>query len=625
MGRQTEIEHGIEFRPFNGTPSSWTLNDTTLMRIINASSSFTVCSCIIFLLLFSNFVLMGKVDSGIQAKNSELQFQMRAKNRNWNLQAERQQCLGKYCWGHGLSISEVVDVHLAPWIEKGGITSQDIERTRQIGCVIVDTNGKLHGGRIPYVSRALNALPQLHPAKEICLHMGKGDWSKYPIRESDEENGWPLALIGSSHSDFLDIILPFSYGGRDAYGSKYEKQLTSLYQLGLRTDWSSKKNKVIWRGSVGCAVGCGKRGDLYFPENHVLHCSDDRRRWNADKAGYNWGCDMGDAGRFHPRVQLVNISLHRPKCVDARFTSLNGHKKIVETFFPNMKSSMGKRISEGDIVNYRYVVNVQNNGFADRLWRLLALGLVVLQEQHAFKEFYYEMLIPWVHYIPIKTDMTDLCEKIAWAKANSERSRVIGDNARSFVYENMSLANVNLYVATLVHRLGELAIIGHSAAVSANYGDDDVEKAPFPSQCSKIVASSKKNKNAFGFGNRFLAEYMKDEINATKISYVISAWEPLHWESDESYTSFWSTVSSNGKLKEHLVAAAGLDKQCAFDPKAKSVSIEHDTQKIAAVHFRCSDVPINYATDYPLAPPEYSSFIGKKFRDWGIKRIVPLL
>ena len=36
-------------------------------------------------------------------------------------------------------------------------------------------------------------------------------------------------------------------------------------------------------------------------------------------------------------------------------------------------------------------------------------------------------------------------------------------------------------------------------------------------------------------------------------------------------------------------------------------------------------MPISYAEDYPLAPPEYSSFIGKKFREWGIKRVVPLL
>jgi hypothetical protein len=148
-------------------------------------------------------------------------------------------------------------------------------------------------------------------------------------------------------------------------------------------------------------------------------------------------------------------------------------------------------------------------------------------------------------------------------------------------------------------------------------------------QCAKPL----KAQNA-GFGNTFLGmtEGMKNELDAAHGNpgssgglLYCSAWEPLHWESDESYLSFWNTVSSNGKLKERLITAAELDKQCAFDPKTGNESIEQDVQKIAALHFRCSDVPISYAQDYPMGPPEYSSFIGKKFREWGMKRVVPLL
>ena len=71
MGRQNEIE----FQPFNGTPSSRVVNNTTLTRTFYSPTSGIVCACAIVLLLFSNCVLLGKVASGIQGTNSELQVQ----------------------------------------------------------------------------------------------------------------------------------------------------------------------------------------------------------------------------------------------------------------------------------------------------------------------------------------------------------------------------------------------------------------------------------------------------------------------------------------------------------------------------------------------------------------------
>jgi len=160
--------------------------------------------------------------------------------------------------------------------------------------------------------------------------------------------------------------------------------------------------------------------------------------------------------------------------------------------------------------------------------------------------------------------------------------------------------------------------------------EDDANDSPL-AQCAKSLKAEHT-----GFGNTFLGDGMKTELDAARGNpgreggcptgrLYCSAWEPLHWGSDEDYTSFWNTVSSNGALKEHLIVAAELDEQCAFDPKTGIESIEQDVQKIAAVHFRCSDVPISYTQDYPVAPPEYSSFVGKKFREWGMKRVVPIL
>ena len=75
MRRQNEKEQEIEFQPFNDTPSSRVVNGTTLTRTLYTPTSGIICACVIVILLFSNCVLLGRVASGIQGTNSELQVQ----------------------------------------------------------------------------------------------------------------------------------------------------------------------------------------------------------------------------------------------------------------------------------------------------------------------------------------------------------------------------------------------------------------------------------------------------------------------------------------------------------------------------------------------------------------------
>ena len=74
------------------------------------------------------------------------------------------------------------------------------------------------------------------------------------------------------------------------------------------------------------------------------------------------------------------------------------------------------------------------------------LKVVVLQEMHLFREFFYDMF-SWVHYVPIKTDWR-ICVK----KYNGQKimmiSTIIAENAHEFVRNQRSLDNINLYVAT---------------------------------------------------------------------------------------------------------------------------------------------------------------------------------
>ena len=377
----------------------------------------------------------------------------------------------KFCWNQGLTIEEHVEAQLHPWISKGGITPKDVESTRSVGCGVIRTDGSMDPPSfLPYIGRALKAYPELWPKAEICIHEGFGDWPEASMdRYTNTLDGLPLLAIGSSYEAFLEILFPWSYGGRDAFGERYENDHRELLERGTKSpEWSQKKNTAVWRGSVGCSVGCADRGHLYFPSNHIEQCSDDHTDggWDANKAGRTWGCDQSEASLRHQRIQLANMSFHRgEECgLDAHITKFNEHEGTLRKFLTSedLENLQAAGLGEEEQARYKYVVNIQNNGFADRMWRILALKVVVLQEMHAFREFFYDMLIPWVHYVPIKTDLSDLCEKIQWLKDNDEKARDIAENAHAFVRDQLSLDNINLYVATLVHRIGELTVQGHN-------------------------------------------------------------------------------------------------------------------------------------------------------------------
>lgn len=57
---------------------------------------------------------------------------------------------------------------------------------------------------------------------------------------------------------------------------------------------------------------------------------------------------------------------------------------------------------------------------AYRLPYLLAGDSVVLKHDSIYYEHFYKQLQPWVHYIPFKADLSDLVEKIQWARDHDE-------------------------------------------------------------------------------------------------------------------------------------------------------------------------------------------------------------
>ncbi|KAJ7666367.1 lipopolysaccharide-modifying protein, partial [Mycena rosella] len=73
---------------------------------------------------------------------------------------------------------------------------------------------------------------------------------------------------------------------------------------------------------------------------------------------------------------------------------------------------------------FKYAVDVDGNTFSGRFQGLLRSGSLVFKSM-IFEEYFNDWIRPFEHYVPVKVDLSDLVEKIAWANAHPQEARLI--------------------------------------------------------------------------------------------------------------------------------------------------------------------------------------------------------
>ena len=69
-------------------------------------------------------------------------------------------------------------------------------------------------------------------------------------------------------------------------------------------------------------------------------------------------------------------------------------------------------ISLPQLTKYKYLIDIGGNGYSGRLKYLLYSNRPLLIVDRDSIEYFYNDLIPYIHYIPIKIDLSDLLEQV---------------------------------------------------------------------------------------------------------------------------------------------------------------------------------------------------------------------
>ena len=90
-----------------------------------------------------------------------------------------------------------------------------------------------------------------------------------------------------------------------------------------------------------------------------------------------------------------------------------------------------------DHCDYKYMLDLQGNGYSARVKFLLHTKRPLFYQQRKFHEYWFWSLEPFVHYIPVKEDLSDFQEMFDWAEKNPKKCSEIANNAYDFATSNL--------------------------------------------------------------------------------------------------------------------------------------------------------------------------------------------
>jgi len=151
------------------------------------------------------------------------------------------------------------------------------------------------------------------------------------------------------------------------------------------------------------------------------------------------------------RLNLVKLSQKNPELINASITNFFFFRKEMEDYGGGSKS-----VSFYKFFDFKYQLNVDGTVAAYRFPFLLSGNSLVFKQDSEYYEHFYADSIPWVHYVPVNADLSNLVERIKWAKENNDQAQQIVRNAQKFVLQHLLPHHIFCYHVQLLLQWSKL-------------------------------------------------------------------------------------------------------------------------------------------------------------------------
>ncbi|KAK0064285.1 protein O-glucosyltransferase 1 [Biomphalaria pfeifferi] len=152
------------------------------------------------------------------------------------------------------------------------------------------------------------------------------------------------------------------------------------------------------------------------------------------------------------RDPLILLSRKEPALVDAAYTKNQAWKSNEDTLYQPPASE----VKLEDHCKYRYLFNFRGVAASFRLKHLFLCNSTVFHVGNDWLEFFYPALKPWVHYIPVKSDLTNVRDLLLFAQQNQDVMKSLANRGRQFIIDHLHLEDVSCYWKQILLKYAEL-------------------------------------------------------------------------------------------------------------------------------------------------------------------------
>lgn len=247
-----------------------------------------------------------------------------------------------------------------------------------------------------------------HPHEFLRNNINK---IKIPIT-TFPDNKYPIFSF-SSHKDYNDIELPIP----DLWMFMYNREHSVNYNINnyklLNIDFSNKLiNKAIFRGGINSRFIDENIFDSIRMKAHIKHL-----------------CNIN----YIDAIILPSV----PYISNNNNILLQDSQSDLKLFDNNY------RMDVIDQLKYRYILHLDGYSSAWRIIKELFYHSIILIPDTDFTDIVRNLMIPWVHYIPIKKNLSNLVNTIKWCNNNINEIIIIANNALKL---GKFLCNINLNI-----------------------------------------------------------------------------------------------------------------------------------------------------------------------------------
>lgn len=232
-------------------------------------------------------------------------------------------------------------------------------------------------------------------------------------------------LSGSGNDRFADILTPtyedWARAVNQATGEVFPNECRTYPKI-VRIPWKDKITKAVFRGS---STGAGSTPDT------------------------------------NQRLKVLEIAKANDKYMDVGITKWNLRIRKHETddFFRIIERSsypVVAPLSLQEQSKFKYIITLEGHVAAYRLSYEMSSGSVILLATSDYDMWFYKFLEPWVHFVPVNADLSDLVDRIKWCTRNDAKCEKIAENAYNFYSNYLGASGVLDYLQKELYEISEM-------------------------------------------------------------------------------------------------------------------------------------------------------------------------